>query len=1633
MRQPTRLRRRIRSMPAVETRAALPAQSHAPHLRPRRRARSLPLPGELGRLQVQDTIERPHPITRNVPSLYASQINPAYPVHGTPTTQSVRDNFGAAKGEIEALQLGKLDLEGGTLFGPLYLHGATPVQPNEAAPKSYVDAHQGPPGEEGPQGPPGPQGETGARGPIGPQGEPGAEGPQGERGPIGPEGQQGPMGPQGIEGPPGEEGPQGIQGEPGAEGPHGPQGPQGPIGQQGPQGIEGEPGVEGPRGPQGLEGETGPQGPQGIQGEPGLEGPRGPQGLEGETGPQGPQGIQGEPGVEGPPGPQGIQGATGAQGAQGIQGEPGDEGPVGPQGAQGPIGQQGPEGVQGEPGAEGPVGPQGTEGATGPQGPAGIQGEPGAEGATGPQGPAGPIGVQGPQGIQGETGAEGQEGPMGAPGTSARIVGSFGRQTTVADLPPSGFLPADWDGPGIPPQPYQMKDGEALVYSPYDESDPHWGWLWTFVGTDEQPDGWVDVGNVRGPQGEKGDAGVAGPQGPQGVQGETGLQGPIGPQGDAGIAGPQGPQGVTGAQGDPGPAGPQGDAGIAGPQGPPGVQGETGAQGPEGPKGDQGVIGPQGPPGVDGATGAQGPIGPQGDTGITGPQGPEGVQGQQGDPGPQGPIGDTGITGPQGPQGVQGQQGDPGPAGPQGDTGITGPQGPPGVQGETGLQGPEGAQGDQGVIGPQGPPGVAGPTGPQGPQGGQGVEGPPGPSAVSVDANNFAHLGSDALIYVPQALRISGGVVEGLLGFGGNGGTFTSGWNSYLTNNMTQGQVETDFVNTGSAWYGGFRWWQVGTDDVARNILTLHPYGLLSLHTGLGIQYEGVPSGGNAFAFAWQNNDVQAYVDGSHVGALANAGWVSATFLTDAPVNDWSYGRLNGQWVGVLALQSPPAGGQYDLNAVAPAHFQGLLQITNQSGTAPNWPTANLDQTAAVLHTWNSNAGWQAQLMMGGRQRGVMPALWYRSIDDGGWTQWHRLLSDHGGTLQGGLDFGQRIASSPGDLSQHIALWSPQYGFSVTSNTLNYNSGGVHAFYAAGITRLTLDTVAALAVPLTVAGNVSINNGGMLFIGQGSLGNILQVRSGNPGEGLIDLLANPGSIDPDVSIRLVAKGNGTIHHQSRATVAVAIQTPLSANELTTKAYVDSHAAWGNFLPLSGGTIDGPLTVNGFTQLGEMRAAGRVEIAGLLDVYGGRCTSQATTGVAVVAAINSLYALGFGFWTQPAAGGVGFVGMNFGTVDTASNPTRTVALLNDTSLALLPISGANNTINLGFNASLKDLAWTQLRDGFSGAINFDATAGTLSFFVAPSGTAGSVPVLTQVGLFRGTGLEVIGNFAASQSIYSNAGRILSENYSNNPSFTCYDMGGTPFAACMWVGAGTQSLSFGAADGYGNPLVQWAWVDGAGLHSHSAVIVGGIADFYLGTIPGFRILNWSSNWWDGWDGATGARIWWAPSGTLMTLDGAGTLIHSQGWGVRFEGGVPGGNGHAFSFGWSWNASNLASICIDGGAVVYDLANASDERMKFSIAPASFDCLDALRKLPLHEYRWRDISDPTDLRHAREPADARRVRVGMIAQRIAEIFPEGVRQGDDSEDRLGQVWQIDQNTLLALLIGAVQQLAAQMATRH
>ena len=162
-----------------------------------------------------------------------------------------------------------------------------------------------------------------------------------------------------------------------------------------------------------------------------------------------------------------------------------------------------------------------------------VAGVPGIQGPEGPQGPQGPPGT--PGGPPGPMGNPGPEGPQGNPGL---MVGEFGNVADPSMLPPSGYLPAGFDGPGRPPVDTQLVEGMGLLHIPD-------GRLWVFAGTVVSPDtGWIDAGQVQGPKGDTGDPG--GPMGPEGPQGEQGEQGERGLQGNPGPAGPQGPIGPEG-------------------------------------------------------------------------------------------------------------------------------------------------------------------------------------------------------------------------------------------------------------------------------------------------------------------------------------------------------------------------------------------------------------------------------------------------------------------------------------------------------------------------------------------------------------------------------------------------------------------------------------------------------------------------------------------------------------------------------------------------------------------------------------------------------------------------------------------------------------------------------------------------------------------------------------------------------------------------------------------------------------------------------------------------------------------------------------------------------------------------------
>jgi hypothetical protein len=178
-------------------------------------------------------------------------------------------------------------------------------------------------------------------------------------------------------------------------------------------------------------------------------------------------------------------------------------------------------------------GPQGIAGQTGPAGQTGAQGPIGVAeqwyGST--INPTGAVGADGDWYLNTNTGDVFErvtgawqprgniKGPQGDVGVATTIVGEFTTRAATT-LPPTGIIPAGWDGAGTFPGGRTMAVGESLIDN--NTASGTYGDLWQYVSTATDPAGWIDVGKVVGPTGPTGPTGPAGPVGPTLSGGTTG-------------------------------------------------------------------------------------------------------------------------------------------------------------------------------------------------------------------------------------------------------------------------------------------------------------------------------------------------------------------------------------------------------------------------------------------------------------------------------------------------------------------------------------------------------------------------------------------------------------------------------------------------------------------------------------------------------------------------------------------------------------------------------------------------------------------------------------------------------------------------------------------------------------------------------------------------------------------------------------------------------------------------------------------------------------------------------------------------------------------------------------------------------
>jgi hypothetical protein len=153
----------------------------------------------------------------------------------------------------------------------------------------------------------------------------------------------------------------------------------------------------------------------------------------------------------------------------------------------------------------------------------------------------------------------------------------------------------------------------------------------------------------------------------------------------------------------------------------------------------------------------------------------------------------------------------------------------------------------------------------------------------------------------------------------------------------------------------------------------------------------------------------------------------------------------------------------------------------------------------------------------------------------------------------------------------------------------------------------------------------------------------------------------------------------------------------------------------------------------------------------------------------------------------------------------------------------------------------------------------------------------------------------------------------------------------------------------------------------------------------------------------------------------------------YGIRYNARTDLGSAYGVQF--YWNANGYLRAVVDNNVIVDLLPQVCDERLKQDIAPSTYDCLANLNKIELYRFSWKDHTTPGAPK-AMAAGDV--VPCGLVAQRLNEIVPHCVMPGDSkptmkATEAPGEgnvVWQTNTNNLIAMLIGAVQQLTARVA---
>lgn len=506
----------------------------------------------------------------------------------------------------------------------------------------------------------------------------------------------------------------------------------------------------------------------------------------------------------------------------------------------------------------------------------------------------------------------------------------------------------------------------------------------------------------------------------------------------------------------------------------------------------------------------------------------------------------------------------------------------------------------------------------------------------------------------------------------------------------------------------------------------------------------------------------------------------------------------------------------------------------------------------------------------------------------------------------------------------------------------------------------------------------------------------------------------------------------------------------------------SDATWQAVLPLAGGAMTGDLQLSTSVTLTPSSAVSKSYVDSLMSSSGGppHATTLPLMDSVATIGVSNQYADAAHIHptdtSRAAASALGNYlllsgGTMTGKLTLASDPS---ANLDAVTLQYLNsrLSSQGNFVEAPIDGRTygrrgADASWQPISTGgTAGVTSFNTRTGAVTLAIS------DVAPLADPRYTLKAGDTMTGTLRVSN------GRIISQG-AGNPSLVTY---AGSYAGGIWTTDSNGNLNFGWTDGNGVPTdpVFYASRDKTITTGGSLSVAGNIstpnnitasnditaAHYYcssnLGTMYSALSPHWIAFGWNGnlnvyVDGALqydAASTTWVANGFKpinaytpnqnVDYNGSPTF-----WDVRFNGTVSVNLFHTdqsvYLGGWgviytSLHASNAFGFYDAGGGYIYGTMNgspvgsltpASTAAVKEDIVPSTYDCLNAVLRTPLFSYRYSDseVVKP----------------VGFVAEDQHQVYPESVLLHE------GAPWSIDLMTMVATLVGAVQQLSARLET--